>query len=88
MKEACDGATTAALEFVHKHPVLTAAMGTVIAIGILAILAPWAVEALGFGEFGPVEGKLFQFIIGVSNHVSLTWLRIVCCVVAVDIPRC
>ena len=57
MKEAFDRASAVASDFVQAHPVLTAAMVTVIAIGILAILTPWAVEALGFGELGPVEGE-------------------------------
>ncbi|CAG5155429.1 uncharacterized protein ALTATR162_LOCUS3658 [Alternaria atra] len=38
--------------FVIKHPV----MSTVIALGVLAIIAPWVLEALGFAELGPVEG--------------------------------
>src|SRR5947209_8175449 len=37
MKEAFNRATAAASEFVHEHPVLTAAMATVVAIGILVI---------------------------------------------------
>jgi hypothetical protein len=56
MKEAFDKAFAIGSDFVHEHPTLTAAMATVVAIGILVILAPWAVEALGFGELGPVEG--------------------------------
>lgn len=39
--------------FVKEHPVICA----VIAIGILVVLAPWVVEALGFAEAGIVEGK-------------------------------
>lgn len=62
-------------------------MVTLVAIGILVILVPWAVEALGFGELGPIEGKLFLHTMVLSKHCLLTWLRIVCCVVAVDIPR-
>jgi hypothetical protein len=38
--------------FVKKHPVFFA----FVALAILVILAPWAVEALGFGELGPIEG--------------------------------
>jgi hypothetical protein len=56
MKEAYDKALAIGSVFAHEHPVLTAAIATVVAIGILVILAPWAVEALGFGELGPVEG--------------------------------
>lgn len=39
--------------FVVEHPV----MCTVIALGVLAIVAPWILEALGFAELGPVEGS-------------------------------
>ena len=63
MKEAYDKAAAIASDFVHKHPVLTAVIATVIAIGILAILTPWAVEALGFGELGPIEGELFPLFL-------------------------
>lgn len=28
---------------------------TVVALGILVVLAAWAVEVLGFGELGPIE---------------------------------
>ncbi|KAI4906336.1 hypothetical protein J4E90_010681 [Alternaria incomplexa] len=52
---ACDKAWEAAQSiegFVIEHPV----MCTVIALGVLAIVAPWVLEALGFAELGPVEG--------------------------------
>ncbi|KAL8947810.1 MAG: hypothetical protein Q9222_005949 [Ikaeria aurantiellina] len=42
--------------FSEEHPVLTGVLLTVVAVGILALLAPWALEALGFGELGPIEG--------------------------------
>ena len=38
--------------FVKEHPVFFA----LVALGILVILMPWAIEVLGFGELGPVEG--------------------------------
>lgn len=57
MKETYDRVKDVAEEFVKEHPVLTAVIVTVIAIGILVVLVPWAVEALGFGELGPVEGE-------------------------------
>lgn len=57
MKEACDKASAAAVEFVREHPVFTEVVVTIVAIGILVIIFPWAVEALGFGELGPVEGS-------------------------------
>ena len=38
--------------YVKEHPVFFA----LVAVGILVILAPWAIEVLGFGELGPIEG--------------------------------
>lgn len=57
MKEAFDRAYAIAKKFAEEHPVLAAVMTTLIAIGILVIVIPWAVEALGFGELGPIAGK-------------------------------
>ncbi|KAK3724049.1 hypothetical protein LTR37_001171 [Vermiconidia calcicola] len=57
MKKAFDRASAAANEFVQEHPVFAAAIVTVAAIGILVLLVPWVVEALGFAELGPVEGS-------------------------------
>jgi ElaB/YqjD/DUF883 family membrane-anchored ribosome-binding protein len=56
MKEAYDKACEAAKslgEFIHDHPIWF----TIIALGILVILAPAVLQALGFGALGPVEGK-------------------------------
>ncbi|KAH9042995.1 hypothetical protein EDB84DRAFT_1248643, partial [Lactarius hengduanensis] len=39
-------------EYTKEHPVFFA----ITALGILVILAPWAIEVLGFGELGPIEG--------------------------------
>lgn len=59
MKEAFDKATDAAISFARDHPVYC----TIIALGILVVLAPWVLEAVGFGELGPIEGKIdFQNI--------------------------
>jgi hypothetical protein len=58
LKEAYDQAweTAKGIEgFVQEHPVFC----TVIALGVLVLIAPWAVEALGFGELGPIEGTSF-----------------------------
>lgn len=58
LKKAYDTALEVALAvegFTTTHPVFC----TVIAIGILVLLAPWALEALGFGELGPIEGRYF-----------------------------
>ncbi|KAH7398867.1 hypothetical protein DE146DRAFT_510127 [Phaeosphaeria sp. MPI-PUGE-AT-0046c] len=38
--------------FVVEHPMFC----TIIALGVLVIIAPWVIEALGFAELGPVEG--------------------------------
>jgi hypothetical protein len=38
--------------FVVEHPVFC----TIIALGVLALLSPWVLGALGFGELGPIEG--------------------------------
>jgi len=54
LRDAVGGATAAALEFAKEHPVYT----TLLAIGVLVALAPWALEALGFGALGPEEGQL------------------------------
>ncbi|KAJ5757467.1 uncharacterized protein N7511_006161 [Penicillium nucicola] len=43
----------AAIDFATDHPVYA----TLIALGILALLTPWALEILGFGELGPIEGS-------------------------------
>lgn len=45
-------------KFVTEHPVLTEVLVTVVAIGILTVLVPWAFEALGFAELCPVEGNV------------------------------
>ncbi|KAL6703294.1 hypothetical protein ACN47E_010001 [Coniothyrium glycines] len=39
-------------DFVIEHRI----MSTIIALGVLCIVAPWVIEALGFAELGPVEG--------------------------------
>jgi hypothetical protein len=68
MKETYDKVRLVAEEFVKEHPILTEVIITVIAIGILAVLLPWAVEALGFGELGPIEGEI-AFV--VSSQVKI-----------------
>jgi hypothetical protein len=52
VNDAFQKSTAAATEFAKEHPVFC----TVVALGILVLLAPWAIEALGFGELGPIEG--------------------------------
>jgi hypothetical protein len=54
MKEAIEKAASAAVGFARDHPVYC----TILALGVLVLLAPWAIEALGFGELGPIEGMI------------------------------
>ena len=63
MQEAYDQACKAlkATEgFAADHPIATEVLITVIALGVLVVLAPYVVEYLGFcagfGELGPIEG--------------------------------
>jgi hypothetical protein len=60
MKEASGKAINEAVDFAHEHPYFCA----LIAVGVLAILMPWVLEALGFAELGPVEGEMHtsQFV--------------------------
>lgn len=51
--DALTQAEDAAIGFAKEHP----AYATLIALGILAALMPWALEILGFGELGPIEGS-------------------------------
>ena len=44
--------------FVKEHPVVCA----LIALGILVLLAPWVIEALGFAEGGILEGENYWFL--------------------------
>ncbi|PWY65481.1 hypothetical protein BO83DRAFT_440303 [Aspergillus eucalypticola CBS 122712] len=46
-------AKEAAVEFAKDHPVFA----TLLALGVLAILAPWVLKILGFGELGPIAGS-------------------------------
>lgn len=53
MRDAMEKSIVAAKDFAEKHP----AYATLIAIGVLVVLSPWVIEALGFGELGPIEGR-------------------------------
>lgn len=55
--ERAENAVNDLFEFSKEHPYLVAGFVTIVAIGILVYMAPWVVEALGFGELGPVAGK-------------------------------
>ncbi|KAI6442334.1 hypothetical protein MCOR16_002433 [Pyricularia oryzae] len=46
--------TISNFDFPHEHPYLTAGFATIVAVGVLVLVAPWVVEALGFAELGPV----------------------------------
>ncbi|KAL9589216.1 MAG: hypothetical protein Q9179_007988, partial [Wetmoreana sp. 5 TL-2023] len=63
MKTAYEKSVGAAVKefkaFAIEHPILTGVFLTVVAIGVLVLLVPWAVEALGFAELGPVEGTCY-----------------------------
>lgn len=61
LKEAFDKAVEAAKAvglWIEKHPVLF----TIIALGILVVLLPWVIEALGFAELGPIEGTFASYL--------------------------
>lgn len=62
MAEAIEKATNTAEEFAKADPYYTAliAAGTLIALGVLIMLAPWVLEALGFTANGPRLGKSTQ----------------------------
>jgi hypothetical protein len=52
MADALKRAMDAAVDFAREHPVFV----TVLALGVLVALAPWVLEAVGFGAAGPIEG--------------------------------
>ncbi|KAF1929466.1 uncharacterized protein M421DRAFT_100559 [Didymella exigua CBS 183.55] len=70
--------------FVIQHPI----MCTVIALGVLVVIAPWAIEALGFAEPGPVEGSFASWwqstygglvpkgsLFSFFQRLGMVWLR-------------
>lgn len=58
-----EDATNSVFDFPDEHPYLTAGFATIVAIGVLVLVAPWVVEALGFAELGPVTGKQGPWIL-------------------------
>jgi hypothetical protein len=56
--------------FVKEHPVFFA----LLALGILVILMPWAIEVLGFGELGPDEGM--SVIVYVQGDILMRCLLV------------
>ncbi|GAM37414.1 hypothetical protein TCE0_024r07318 [Talaromyces pinophilus] len=75
LREAIQVADEAVKEIFHfaaDHPVIC----TLIAIGVLVLLAPWLIKALGFGELGPIEGisqsqSLFHSDVSPENRFFL-----------------
>ena len=64
MKEAYEKAKIAAEEikgFAHDHPLYTAAICVVIALGVLIILSPVIIHALGFTAAGVEAGMYMRF---------------------------
>ncbi|KAK1589918.1 uncharacterized protein LY79DRAFT_517007 [Colletotrichum navitas] len=60
VRGATDAAADAAerfFDFAADHPVFV----TLVAIGVLVAVAPWVLEALGFGELGPVANTFASF---------------------------
>jgi len=58
--------------FAADHPLATAVFCTVVALGVLVVLAPYVLEILGFAELGPVEGK--ESILGLGMVFGEVWL--------------
>ncbi|TLD11491.1 hypothetical protein PspLS_11474 [Pyricularia sp. CBS 133598] len=50
-------ATHSNFDFPHDYPYFTAGFATIVAVGVLVLVSPWAVEALGFAELGPVAAR-------------------------------
>lgn len=46
-------------QFAGEHPILTGLFCTIVALGVLYLVWPAVLEALGFSSLGPVEGKDF-----------------------------
>ena len=61
--KACDAATIFK-DFARDHPLATGVFVTVIALGVLVLLAPYCLELLGFAAEGPLEGKFSPFLLG------------------------
>jgi hypothetical protein len=73
MKDAYEKAVEVAGDvwgFAKDHPVFCA----VVALGILVILAPWAIEVLGFGELGPIEGV--SVVVDVKGDILMSCLLV------------
>lgn len=82
MADALRRAKDAAVDFACEHPAYT----TLLALGVLVILAPWVIEALGFGELGPIEGNCAIMTHGTLLNTNIC-SRLVCCSMASWICR-
>lgn len=63
LQEAIDSVTQVVrdiFQFARDHPDAAAVFCTLVALGVLVLIGPWIIEALGFGELGPVEGKIIN----------------------------
>lgn len=62
MNKAVNTATDTALQLAEDHPYYASliAAGTLIAIGVLVLVAPWIIEVLGFSSRGPRAGKIIS----------------------------
>lgn len=82
-KDALAKAEQAAIGFAKEHPIYTG----LIVLGVLVVILPWALEALGFGELGIIaeswaarwqslfpdvtKGSLFSFF----QRMGMTWWK-------------
>lgn len=56
IKDAYERAAAEIGEFAKKHPIIMKMFYTAVALWVLAMLVPLALEVLGFGTLGPIEG--------------------------------
>ncbi|KAI9896761.1 hypothetical protein N3K66_008933 [Trichothecium roseum] len=76
MDKAVTIATNTAWSITQEHPYYASliAAGTIIALGVLVMLAPWVIEVLGFGLSGPRAGSFaarwMSSIAKSTGHVS------------------
>jgi len=57
VKEAYDKASADVAKWATEHPKLAAVIVVVIALGILVVVMPWVIDALGFEAVGPRLGE-------------------------------
>jgi hypothetical protein len=55
--DALEKATHEAYAFAKEHPIYT----SILALGVLVVMAPWVLEVLGFGALGPIEGSFAAY---------------------------